>query len=395
MDSLKILEKNVKRHISEYVDFYHKDPDYYKKDEGYKFKAVNTFRRNFDLDAEDFALMLEKAFADSRNLIQSGQYYPKRMLIDYAKKDEEVVRNEFHKLLSDERAVSKRVDNFINNINDHFETSDKQSFLDFRFVSFILSCYDHQSHFYVKWTECKKFAGLIDYDLKVSRGSSQGDKYKELSLMSEAVRLILKSDNDFQKVHQDLVSDFEYKDPFMTWGTWDFIFNIVRNSSKKIKQQELDRSINEMEQEREESILVSGSEQKKIESKSKEELLKEAKNFKAHSREQQTTEIKTRKENRRQKEIVKKIEDYRCQVCEDSFIYENANGEKVRYVEVDHIKEYSEGGTEKLDNLWALCPTCHVKKTLGVITVNKDEGVIKEDGEEIKIRDNHLSWYGE
>jgi predicted restriction endonuclease len=91
--------------------------------------------------------------------------------------------------------------------------------------------------------------------------------------------------------------------------------------------------------------------------------------------------------------IVKKLEDYRCQVCGYTFTYINSKDQETPYVEVDHIKRYADEGDEDLDNLWALCPTCHTKKTLGVIVVDKKEGEVRENGEVIEIKNNHLSWY--
>lgn len=99
---------------------------------------------------------------------------------------------------------------------------------------------------------------------------------------------------------------------------------------------------------------------------------------------------KQRVENKKQKQRVAQIENYRCQVCEWSLEWTNSKGEKVYRIDIDHIIEKSDGGGEDLKNLWALCPNCHVKKTLGVIKVDLEKKIVTDDGVEIEIHDNHL-----
>jgi len=57
---------------------------------------------------------------------------------------------------------------------------------------------------------------------------------------------------------------------------------------------------------------------------------------------------------------------------------------------VDHIIEKSDGGDESLNNLWVLCPNCHVEKTRGVITIDLEKGVVKKREKTIDINNKHL-----
>ncbi|RJR13006.1 HNH endonuclease, partial [Candidatus Parcubacteria bacterium] len=62
-------------------------------------------------------------------------------------------------------------------------------------------------------------------------------------------------------------------------------------------------------------------------------------------------------------------------------------------IDVDHIVDKANKGGEELSNLWVLCPNCHVKKTLGVITVDLDMKKVYERGKEISLHhDSHLGW---
>lgn len=98
---------------------------------------------------------------------------------------------------------------------------------------------------------------------------------------------------------------------------------------------------------------------------------------------------KVRRESYAQKMRIAKIENYTCQVCNfhQSYIKDN----KTYYIfNIDHIIEKSSGGSERIDNLWVLCPNCHAKKTKGIIKIDMSQKKVFENDNEITIVDNHL-----
>jgi len=123
-----------------------------------------------------------------------------------------------------------------------------------------------------------------------------------------------------------------------------------------------------------------------------ERVMEEAKEYKdtGESYVMGTALQKRRVENKKQKQRVAEIENHKCQVCGWSLEWTNSKGKKVMRIDIDHIVEKSDGGGEELSNLWALCPNCHVKKTLGVIEIDLKNKKVTEDGNEIVISDNHL-----
>ncbi len=102
---------------------------------------------------------------------------------------------------------------------------------------------------------------------------------------------------------------------------------------------------------------------------------------------------KVRIEKRTQKRLVARKEGWACQICNWSLDYTNKNGKTVKRIDVDHIIEKSDGGGEEVSNLWVLCPNCHVKKTLGVITIDPKKKLILENGQAVELHhDSHLGW---
>lgn len=107
----------------------------------------------------------------------------------------------------------------------------------------------------------------------------------------------------------------------------------------------------------------------------------------------ETTTSKKRLENKAQKRKIAQIEGYACQICNWSLEWTNSKGELSYRIDVDHIIDKAKGGGEEAGNLWALCPNCHVKKTLGVLTINPVKKQILENGREVTLHhDEHLKW---
>ncbi len=395
-----LLENNINEYVKYYSKRILKDSDFYKEDEAYKYRAVATFQKKFDLNASDLKEMIEEAFADTKNLVQSGNYFPKGMLIKFIAIDQEYVRQELKKLIYNKDSVIYRIDNFLKNIKTKFPLKDENYYIDARFLSFILAAVDPFNYFYVKVREYKKFAEMVGYNISIK--GSQGEKYQSMNNLAVITKNILEKNYYFREVHSMIVENFDYKDSSFNWGTFDFIFDVARREGEEFRfvqnKVKLNRKISENNKETQkdflEEIFYEEDINKEIKGKTKEQLLLEAKNYHPANEnyKKKKGEHKTRIENVKQKKIVKELENYVCQVCGFHFSYKNIKGEIKKYAEVDHIIDKSLGGTEELENLWVLCPNCHMKKTLGVIKIDKIKKIVTENRKIIKIRDNHLGW---
>ncbi len=397
-ENLMLVEQNINEYVKKYSEHILKDPSFYESDEGYKYKAVATFRENFNLDAKDFGKMIEAALADAHNLVQSGQYYPKKMLLVYISQDAQYIRKQLRRLLYGKESTGYRIDRFIQEVNGKFQRGGKQSYFDYRFLSFFLAGLFPEKYFYSKSRQYTKFCEMMGYNLDLN--GSQGEKFEIIQEVAGVVRGILAQNADFLKVHKLVTSKFDYKDSALSWGTFDFIFNIAGHIGREIEPQVKQKiawqtKVSSVKQEVLEDLLASDDVLEEVASKSKVEILGEAEKYKPGDKDGYSLKegaFKVRHDNAKQKERIKKLEDYTCQVCGFSFEYWDSKGKKRQYVEVDHIVEKSAGGTEEAHNLWTLCPNCHMKKTLGVIMIDPKEHKVSEKGKPISIRDNHLHW---
>lgn len=124
-----------------------------------------------------------------------------------------------------------------------------------------------------------------------------------------------------------------------------------------------------------------------------ESLLEKAKKYVSPSVSHKNVDFaKIRVESSYQKEIIKRIENYTCQVCQTKLEYKDNNG-KIRYIcHADHILDKSKMGDENIDNIWILCPNCHALKTYGVIKIDSKNKKVTLNGKEIVCRNKHLSF---
>ena len=105
IEKLNELISAYKAHFNEYIGR-----------ELYKWQAVKWFQDNWDIEAEDFALMLSKSFEKTFNLLTSANHYPRDMVIKYAKLYPEDVRSAFRILFDERSDLRNRIETFKNKI---------------------------------------------------------------------------------------------------------------------------------------------------------------------------------------------------------------------------------------------------------------------------------------
>lgn len=81
-------------------------------DEKYKWEAVKHFQDHWDIDAENFGEMFRQATDKTFNLLASGYAYPRGMITNFAKADDEATRTMFWNLFDESQALDARVDAF-------------------------------------------------------------------------------------------------------------------------------------------------------------------------------------------------------------------------------------------------------------------------------------------
>ena len=81
-------------------------------EEKYKWEAVKWFQDNWDVNAPDFAEMLDRSLEKTCNLPASNTYFPKGMIVGFAKAAPEEVRAMFIALFDESQDVIERMEAF-------------------------------------------------------------------------------------------------------------------------------------------------------------------------------------------------------------------------------------------------------------------------------------------
>ena len=95
--ALQVTDR-VRTGIRKVITHYKQHFEEVDQGERYKWEAIGWYKKHWDIDASDFAAMLEVAFSKTGNLLASGMYYPYKMIIAYAQAEPEEVRSIFKQL---------------------------------------------------------------------------------------------------------------------------------------------------------------------------------------------------------------------------------------------------------------------------------------------------------
>jgi len=224
MNTQKVRDiiKQYKRHFK-----------YIHQEEIYKWRAVKCFQDNWNIAANNFPQMLETSLALTKNLLDSGLYYPKRMLIKNAEANPEFVRQLFTTLYDEEQDLITRVSNFKDSIRQHsrqtFPTL-KNDYQDLRAISVYLCLRYPDRYYFFKFELLKKIVLLVDYPYQPSRGDLE-NLLQYLTLCNIMREEILK-DNELLELHKTRLTGNEFFDSSFNILTQDVIYAAARHIDK-------------------------------------------------------------------------------------------------------------------------------------------------------------------
>lgn len=107
-----ILTTTNTKKLEELVPTYFEEiqhPDY---DEQYKWDAIIHFQNTFNIDDANFGEMLKGALSKAKNLLTSRNYYPSKMIVDFAKELETETKQAFINLFDESSDIALRVKEF-------------------------------------------------------------------------------------------------------------------------------------------------------------------------------------------------------------------------------------------------------------------------------------------
>ena len=225
------MNRQILRH---YIDEYKLNFDRVNQEEIYKWKAVKCYQDNWDIDAENFYEMLLASVSRTKNLLDSGQYFPLRMLVQYTEHRPNEVRQLFRNLYNEEEDLFERIQYFqtsINLINDElFEN--KKSYQDPRAIIVYLVLRYPERYFFYKFEMFKQFSEKLELIYKPVKGHLENIGH--FNSHCELIRFELSLDQELLKLHKNRITAECYFDENLNILTQDFIYAVARHLDQAI-----------------------------------------------------------------------------------------------------------------------------------------------------------------
>ena len=183
----------------------------------YKWEAVKQFQDNWDPDTQNFCEMLERSLAKSSNLLSSGYYFAKNMILKICQNDSYFTKELFLSLFDENVSLNVRIENFINDVEsfmlEHEPDIKGNSYQDIHAISVYLTLKYPEKYYFYKRTIFENFAKNIGYTSVPKRGKKQSIKsyLNYIELLDEVNEYVI-SDDDLISLHKTLHSDKHYSE---------------------------------------------------------------------------------------------------------------------------------------------------------------------------------------
>lgn len=215
--------------LRSYINEYKRQFSSIHKNEIYKWQAIKQFQDNWDISAYDFYSMLQNSLLLSENLLDSGNYFPKRMLLKNTEKSQNEIRTLFKNLFNEEDDLYKRIAQFQKNFKKISDTNFpnlENDFQDHRAIMVYLNLRNPEFYYLYKFTMFKDSAAKLQFDYKPIVGRQ--DNIGQYITMCNLINYEIKRDQELLKLHKARISNDCYYDINLHILTQDLIYAVAR-----------------------------------------------------------------------------------------------------------------------------------------------------------------------
>ena len=229
MEEIKISKEK----LNEMIQFYKTSFIEHWNEEKYKWIAVQQFQANWNINADNFSEMFEKATKKTKNLLDSQNFLPRGMILDFSKENPEKTRKMFEILFDENKTLSERIEIFKNIADELQETHNqnnsskwKSHFQTDNAISTYLWLKFPQKYYIYKWSEYRNVAKKLDCSVKFTKGHKENLE-KGFTLYDLICNELAKDEEVKKMLRNKLTSDC-YSDDELKTLTVDFGFHISR-----------------------------------------------------------------------------------------------------------------------------------------------------------------------
>ena len=215
------------------------------KNEKYKWEAVKWFQDNWDIDATDFAEMLERSLEKTSNLLSSANSFPKRMIVRLSKAYTKEVKAMFLSLFDERKEIFERIEEFkaqANVLIKKFSDRDIHHYQTEKTISTYLWLRYPEKYYIYKFMEAKDVADKLESNYQFKQGAYKDNINNFLSMYDE-LNSLLKQDAELTKLLQSQLTESCYPDTNLNTLTGDVVFYISRRYPKRIDEDSIETDI--------------------------------------------------------------------------------------------------------------------------------------------------------
>ena len=215
--------------VKAYLDQYKANFKRVHLEEIYKWQAIKQFQDTFDVTASDFHSNLKTALSKTSNLMDSGQYFPRRMILKNAERSPEKVRSLFEHLYDEELDRDERINFFSKEIKSLNQKNfgERNDYQDHRAIMVYLTLRYPERYFFYKFEMFRDFVKKVDYPTPPVAGRLSNIGH--FQTMCELVRAEITADQELLKLHKNRIGQDCYYDKEFNLLTQDFIYAVVKH----------------------------------------------------------------------------------------------------------------------------------------------------------------------
>ena len=212
-------------------------------DEKYKWEAIKHFQNHWDIDAKNFGEMFKLATDKTFNLLASGYAYPRGMITNFAKADDEATRTMFRNLFDESQDLAARVDAFQTAAEEMRSKYDdgtwRNHYQNTNAISTYLWLRYPDKYYIYKYELFRAAAKELSSDYMPKRNGSVESRVGGNQMYDEICEAI-KADPDIRGMIEAAMVPSCYPDPEMKTATIDVGFYLARYylEERKTEQEE-------------------------------------------------------------------------------------------------------------------------------------------------------------
>ncbi len=223
--------------LLKYIEAYKKHFLEISDREIYKWKVVAHFQKHWDIDAEDFAAMLNESIKTTANLLASGKYLPRAMISQCAALQPETIRNLFKEIYDFDTPIAERFAKFSATFDTVLKDipDAKNHFQDHRAFAVYLALRFPEEYYLYKYSMFNAAYQLFDFPLEAKKGAVANiEKFYSLC---EWIKPFLLRDDELLRLHHTRLNKDIYQDPAYNLLTQDFIYACVNHKILNVKKE--------------------------------------------------------------------------------------------------------------------------------------------------------------